>query len=202
MRIQDFIDELEKDREFRLQVTGHKYIQPVQPQYMKLDLHERLRSVFEERGIRLFYSHQVKTIDLIRQGENVVLMTPTASGKSLAYNVPVLESIMEDPHARSFFIFPLKGLEQDQFRNLNELSESLGIVNGGGVYDGDTTAYRRKQMREALPHVIFTNPDMLHLAILPFHKKWDEFFRNLRYVVIDEILTYRGGFGSNVAKVF
>jgi len=198
---------------------------------MKLDLSDRLRDVLRKRDIELFYSHQVEAIDLIRQGENVVIMTPTASGKSLIYNIPVLESIIENPEHRALYIFPLKGLEQDQVKNLNELFDAVEENMGEGsprrvekltqqakdesdkrirtksplrfgeIYDGDTTAYRRKKIRDAIPNVIFTNPDMLHLAINPFHKKWEAFFRNLRFVVIDEIHTYRGVFGSNVAHV-
>lgn len=202
MEIKDFIDLLERDKEFRIQLAGEKYIHPQKPQYMPIDIEERFRAVLKNRGIDLFYSHQVKTIDLIRQGENVVLMTPTASGKSLAYNIPVLESIMDNPLSQSLYIFPLKGLEQDQLRNLNEFSGELGIHNAGDVYDGDTSAYRRKKIRETLPNVIFTNPDMLHLALLPFHRKWEDFFRNLKFVVIDEIHAYRGVFGSHVAQVF
>lgn len=201
MEIQDFIESLEKDREFQLQLAGEKYIHPVKPQFMKLDLDEKIRSVLEKSGIALFYSHQVKAIDLIRQGQNVLLMTPTASGKSLVYNIPVLESIIDDPNARSLYVFPLKGLEQDQVKNLNELSGSLGFGVAGAVYDGDTTAYRRKKIREAVPNVIFTNPDMLHLGIIPFHRKWGDLFSNLKYVVIDEIHSYRGVFGSHVAQV-
>lgn len=196
----------------------------MKPRYTKLDLPDRLRDVLRKQDIELFYSHQVEAINLIRQGENVVVMTPTASGKSLIYNIPVLESIIENPGHRALYIFPLKGLEQDQVKNLNELYDSLGAdlsssnksINSsispfvkagkmglrfGEVYDGDTTAYRRKKIRDAIPNVIFTNPDMLHLAINPFHKKWEDFFRKLRFVVIDEIHTYRGVFGSNVAHV-
>ena len=202
MKISDFIKSLDEDREFRLQLAGEKYVHPVRPQYMKLDLDERLRKFFESKGISLFYSHQVKAIDLIRQGENVVLMTPTASGKTLVYNIPVIESVLEDSAARSLYIFPLKGLEQDQMKNLKELSSALGLDNTGSVYDGDTSAQKRKEIRGALPNVIFTNPDMLHLALLPFHKKWEDFFRALKYIVIDEIHSYRGVFGSNVAHVF
>jgi len=186
---------------------------------MKLDLSDKLRDVLRKRDIELFYSHQVEAINLIRQGQNVVIMTPTASGKSLIYNIPVLESIIENRQQTALYIFPLKGLEQDQVKNLNELfdaiKKSMGVGEGEGVptkkaksplrfgeiYDGDTTAYRRKKIRDAIPNVIFTNPDMLHLAINPFHKKWETFFRNLRFVVIDEIHTYRGVFGSNVAHV-
>jgi len=218
MSVTDLIESLEKDKRFAHQIAEHKYIHPVEPRYRKIDLNERLREVLNKQGINLFYSHQVEAIDLIRQGENVVVMTPTASGKSLIYNIPVIESIIENPEAKALYIFPLKGLEQDQVKNLNELFDEVGILpllnsllaKGGRrgvvlqpaeVYDGDTTAYRRKRIRENLPNVIFTNPDMLHLALNPFHMKWEEFFKKLKYVVVDEIHTYRGVFGSNVAHV-
>jgi DEAD/DEAH box helicase domain-containing protein len=240
MSIPEFIESLEKDKRFNRQVSALKYITPTKPKYGKLILSDRLREVLKMKGIELFYSHQVEAINLIREGENVVVMTPTASGKSLIYNIPVIESIIENPEHRALYIFPLKGLEQDQVKNLNELFDAVCDLNKpsplagegypplaapkatrgkdegdkrsstkrtksplrfGEVYDGDTTAYRRKKIREAIPGVIFTNPDMLHLALNPFHKKWEGFFRNLRYVVIDEIHTYRGVFGSNVAHV-
>jgi len=222
MPVSDFIETLKKDRRFSLRIVSHRYIPPLKAKYGKLAVSERLRDVLRKHGIERFYSHQVEAIQLIRQGKNVVVMTPTASGKSLIYNIPVIESILENPGHRALYIFPLKGLEQDQVKNLNELYDVLHIslkgeeitekikeytgrrritLQFGEVYDGDTTAYRRKKIREVLPHVIFTNPDMLHLALNPFHKKWENFFRNLRYVVIDEIHTYRGVFGSNVAHV-
>lgn len=227
MSVINLIESLEKDDRFSPSITEHRYIHPVEPMYKKIDLDERLRMVFKNHGIELFWSHQVEAIDLIRQGENVVVMTPTASGKSLIYNIPVIESIIENPETRALYIFPLKGLEQDQVKNLNELFDEVGIKVQGDfargmksplrcaeVYDGDTTAYRRGKIRKVFQrgiagetefpprvNVIFTNPDMLHLAINPFHAKWEEFFKNLRYVVVDEIHTYRGVFGSNVAHV-
>ncbi len=213
MPILNFIESLKSDRKFSLQIVEHRYIPPVKAQYMKLVLSVRLKDALKKCGINLFYSRQVEAINLIRQGENVTVMTPTASGKSLIYNIPVLESIIENPELKALYIFPLKGLEQDQVRNLNELHEAVAgissvsvkaiksLLNFGEVYDEDTTAYRRKKIREAIPNVIFTNPDMLHLAINAFHKKWEAFFRNLKFVVIDKIHTYRGIFGSNVAYV-
>ena len=224
MSITDFIDAIRRDERLNLELAEHKYIHQVEPKYTKLDIHEGMREVLKRRGVELFYSHQVEAIDLIRQGENVIVMTPTASGKSLIYNIPVLESIIENPEQRALYIFPLKGLEQDQVKNLNELYDGLvtvhpslshfksphpigskwrqrGLTGFAEVYDGDTTAYRRKKIREAMPKVIFTNPDMLHLAINPFHRKWETFFRNLRFIIIDEIHSYRGVFGSNVAHV-
>jgi DEAD/DEAH box helicase domain-containing protein len=222
MSISDFIESLEKNKRFNCQIAAVKHIPPMKPRYGRISLSEQLRDVLKKKGIELFYSHQVEAINLIRKGENVVVMTPTASGKSLIYNIPVIESIIENPEHKALYIFPLKGLEQDQVKNFNELFYNLRInhpnpfktshppfVKGGRgrviepaeIYDGDTSAYQRKKIREDLPKVIFTNPDMLHLALNPFHKKWEEFFRNLRYVVIDEIHTYRGVFGSNVAHV-
>jgi len=235
MSIFSLIESLQKNKRFSETIANHKYIHPLEPKYMRLDLNEKLRDVLSGQGIRLFYSHQVEAIDLIRQGENVVVMTPTASGKSLIYNIPVIESIMENPETTALYIFPLKGLEQGQVKNLNELCDKIGIsppfnspLGKGGhrgvgtksplrcaeVYDGDTTAYRRGKIRAAFQkgltgetefppriNVIFTNPDMLHLAINPFHAKWEGFFKNLKYVVVDEIHTLRGVFGSNVAHV-
>ncbi len=222
MLIPDFIESLQVDKRFKEQISALKYIPPMKPRYRKIFLSEQVRDVLKQRSIELFYSHQVEAINLIREGENVVVMTPTASGKSLIYNIPVIEAIIENPEHKALYIFPLKGLEQDQVKNLNELFDSLkinhpnsfnsphphfskggrgGIIKPAEIYDGDTSTYRRRKIREALPKVIFTNPDMLHLALNPFHKKWEGFFRNLRYVVIDEIHTYRGVFGSNVAHV-
>jgi DEAD/DEAH box helicase domain-containing protein len=214
MSMMNFIETITNDRAFSLQISAYKYISPLGPKYMRLALSDSLRDVLRNRGVERFYSHQVEAVDMIRQGENVVIMTPTASGKSLIYNIPVIESIIENPENRALYIFPLKGLEQDQVNNLNELFYAVEESKGKGypqitksrlkfgeVYDGDTTSYKRKKIREAIPNVIFTNPDMLHLAINPFHRKWETFFRNLKFVVIDEIHTYRGIFGSNVAHV-
>ena len=201
MGLPELVDFLEQDRETQLQVAGQKYLHPQAPRFLRLDLEERLRGVLRERGVTTFYSHQVMAIDLVRQGRNIVLMTPTASGKSLVYNIPVIEEVMDEPRTRALYLFPLKGLEQDQLRSLNEVSRAVGMGDIGDVYDGDTPAHRRKQIRDALPNVIFTNPDMLHLALLPFHRKWKEFFSGLRYVVVDEIHTYRGVFGSHVSQV-
>lgn len=202
MDVRNFVGMLEADGEFKPQVCGYRYIPPVEPRLGELRIEDRIRTALETRGIGRLYYHQIEAIRHIRDRKNVVLMTPTASGKSLVYNLPALESLLEDPLSKSLFLFPLKGLEQDQVRNLNELSSAVGLGRAGEVYDGDTTAYRRKKIRESPPSVVFTNPDMLHLALLAFHEKWENFFRHLKYVVIDEIHTYRGVFGSHVAQVF
>ncbi len=200
--MKEFIALLEADREIAIQHAGSRFIPPRLPQYGELSLDSRLRSVFGVEGIGRFYTHQVETIERVRQGGHALLMTPTASGKSLAYNVPVLETILDEPTSRALYLFPLKGLEQDQFRYLDRVGRSLGIANVAAVYDGDTPAHLRRKIREDMPNVVFTNPDMLHLAFLPFHRKWEDFFRNLRYVVVDEIHAYRGVFGTHVSQIF
>jgi DEAD/DEAH box helicase domain-containing protein len=202
MAIEEFIRFLDSDREFQLQASGRRYIESVAAEYAEPEIGEGIRDALARKGITRFYRHQVETIRLIRQGKNVVLMTPTASGKSLAYNIPVLESIQADPRSTALYLFPLKGLEQDQVKNINELSGLLGMGDTGVVYDGDTPGHTRKKIREAVPPIVFTNPDMLHLAFLPFHKNWEDLFGHLQYVVIDEIHGYRGVFGSHVAQIF
>ncbi len=201
MDISDFIKGIEADTALRLGVSEHRFNPPVEPGFAELDIDERLKEALGKQGLKNLYTHQCEAIELLRGGRNVVAMTPTGSGKSLIYNVPVLESILDEPDSHALYVFPLKGLEQDQLKNLGELAGELGIDTAGAVYDGDTTAYRRKKIRDNLPNVIFTNPDMLHLAINAFHPKWEGFFRNLKYVVIDEIHAYRGVFGSHVAQV-
>lgn len=220
MDINSLIDEIKKRRDLR-EVVHHEVMAPIEPSYgvpeepLRPEVRERLAGL----GIGRLFTHQAKGIDLIRNGRNTVIMTPTASGKSLIYNIPVIESILEDPDAHAIYLFPLKGLEQDQQKAFRELTEGLPIERAAAegktgakrarafvprlceIYDGDTTAYRRKLIREAPPGVILTNPDMLHLAINAFHQKWEGFLRNLRYVIIDEAHTYRGVFGSHVANV-
>ena len=202
MTVEEFVRFLESDREFQLQTAGRKYIEPVEGEYAEPEIDSTTRAALLQKGISRFYRHQAETIGLIRNGKNVVLMTPTASGKSLSYNIPVLESLRADPQSTALYLFPLKGLGQDQLKNLNELSGLLGMGKTGEIYDGDTPAAERKRIRDTVPPVLFTNPDMLHLALLPFHRKWEDFFRRLRFVVIDEIHSYRGVFGSHVSQIF
>jgi DEAD/DEAH box helicase domain-containing protein len=201
MRISDFIKGLEADENLRLEIAEHRFNKPINSRFADMDIDERLLEALGAQGLENFYTHQCEAVEYLRDGHNVVAMTPTGSGKSLIYNIPVLESVLQDPMSRALYVFPLKGLEQDQLKNLGELAEWLEIGNVGAVYDGDTTAYRRKKIRDNLPNVVFTNPDMLHLAINAFHPKWENFLMNLRYVVIDEIHAYRGVFGSHVAQV-
>ena len=153
-------------------------------------------------GIRKLYQHQVRAIEYIRKRQHVIVATPTASGKTLVYNLPTLEKIQKNRHSKSLFIFPLKALAQDQLRAFEQLATHLKETRpAAAIYDGDTSAYRRKRIREAPPNVILSNPELLHLSFLAHHRKWKTFFEDLETVVIDEVHTYRGMLGAHVAQI-
>ena len=159
-----------------------------------------LSEAYAVKGIQELYSHQAVTAELIHDGRNVVVVTPTASGKTLCYNLPVLNSVLENPDTRALYLFPTKALAQDQLAELHDLSKRLDDRFGVFTYDGDTPSDARKSIRER-GHIVLTNPDMLHTGILPHHTKWMRLFENLRYIVIDELHSYRGVFGSHLANV-
>jgi DEAD/DEAH box helicase domain-containing protein len=159
-----------------------------------------LMEAYRSKGIIQLYSHQAEACNCIRAGGNVVIVTPTASGKTLCYNLPVLNSILEDKDARALYIFPAKALAQDQMAELQDLGRRLEDRFGVFTYDGDTPSDARRSIRQQ-GHIVLTNPDMLHSGILPHHTKWTRLFENLRYVVIDELHMYRGVFGSHLANV-
>lgn len=150
-------------------------------------------------GIHTLYSHQLEAWTHARAGENVILSTGTASGKTLSYNLPVFASLLNDPNARALYLFPTKALAQDQLSNLQSLVSNLQLLNAA-IYDGDTPQSARSAIRKNA-RMVLSNPDMLHTGILPHHTNWLDFFANLRFVVIDETHTYRGVFGSHVANV-
>ena len=160
----------------------------------------RIRAALKARGIDRIYSHQLATWNEVRAGRSVVLVSPTASGKTLAYNLPVLQALLEDPDARALYLFPTKALSQDQQSELNE------VVLGGDIpvkvftYDGDTPGSIRISARDE-GRIIITNPDMLHTGILPNHPKWIKALTHLKFVVIDEMHSYRGVFGSHMTSV-
>ncbi len=162
-----------------------------------------LEDALKHMGIDALYKHQVDATDGVRRGENVIVSTPTASGKSLIYNLPVFEQIMRVPDATALYLFPLKALAQDQLRAIEELSSLLPaeLRPAAAIYDGDTTAYQRKKLRDRPPNILITNPDMLHLSMLGYHSTWSGFFARLSHVVLDEVHTYRGIFGSHMAWV-
>lgn len=192
------IEELRKDS----QVT-HWHEIPVQQAKtveMPPELDERIKIALEKRSINQLYTHQKSAYDAVMRGENVVAVTPTASGKTLCYNLPVLQKHMNDPSGRALYIFPTKALAQDQKAELNEIIDDMEVNMNSYTYDGDTPANIRQVVRKS-GHVVITNPDMLHAAILPHHTKWISLFENLETVVIDELHIYRGVFGSHVANV-
>ncbi|HEV2359069.1 MAG TPA: DEAD/DEAH box helicase [bacterium] len=163
-------------------------------------LDARLLASLGRTGIRELYSHQAEAYRLVRGGADVVVVTPTASGKTLCYNLPVLDTVLREPEARALYLFPTKALGADQVDELQTVTGALGADVRAFTYDGDTPADARRTIRTA-GHVVVTNPDMLHTAILPHHTKWLRLFENLRYVVLDELHHYRGVFGSHLANV-
>ncbi len=164
------------------------------------DLHHELADALRRRGIEKLYHHQAEAFRLVAGGKHVVIVTPTASGKTLAYNLPVLNEILLHPSSRALYLFPTKALSQDQVAELMEIRSHLSSGFTTFTYDGDTPADARKKIRER-GNIVVTNPDMLHQGILPHHTRWDKFFRNLKFVVIDELHTYRGVFGSHFGNL-
>ncbi len=185
------------------QIVHVERIPSREARYSELEspLSSALQERLEQRGIVGFYTHQARAINHIRQGKNVMVATPSASGKSMCYNVPVLESLLAEPRERALYIFPTKSLAQDQLRALRELAfPDLLKEKDIATFDGDTPPWERAEVRQQA-RIILTNPDMLHVGILPNHRTWVGLLRNLKYVVIDEAHTYRGIFGSHVANV-
>jgi len=159
-----------------------------------------LAAAYRAKGVSQLYTHQAEAAERVRQGRNIVVVTPTASGKTICYNLPVLNAVLENPDTRALYLFPTKALAQDQLAELHDLGQRLGDRFGVHTYDGDTPTDARKAVRQQ-GHIVITNPDMLHTGILPHHTRWTRVFENLRYVVLDELHTYRGVFGSHVANV-
>jgi DEAD/DEAH box helicase domain-containing protein len=161
---------------------------------------EVLRNVLEERGIHRLFTHQADCLRALLAGRNVVVVTPTASGKTLCYNLPVFERLFRDPESRAMYLFPTKALSEDQLHEFHSVVEAMGSGIRAFTYDGDTPQDARKQIRERA-NVVLTNPDMLHAGILPHHTKWAKLFENLRFIVIDELHSYRGVYGSHLANL-
>src|ERR1700730_149067 len=164
------------------------------------DLRSELAAALATRGIERLYTHQAEAYRAVRGGRNLVVVTPTASGKTLCYTLPVLQRLLESPERRALYLYPTKALAQDQLAELSALKHGLPIDVRVDTYDGDTPPGRRTAIREG-GHVVMTNPDMLHTGILPHHTRWRRLFSTLDFVVIDELHTYRGLFGSQVANV-
>jgi DEAD/DEAH box helicase domain-containing protein len=182
--------------------------QPARPGvHSDVPLRDDLREALQRSGIERLFQHQTEVLRLARQGRNVVVATPTASGKTLCFNLPVLERVLEareqQQDAFALYLFPLKALEHDQLKSLHRLRDAIGLHEAfrAAVLDGDTKEAERKRLRQEPPDLLLTNPDMLHASILPGHERWGRFFSSLRFVVLDELHTYRGVFGSHVLHV-
>ena len=201
-KLDDIIGKLRKDGNFLASVTHWERIPARNGEYEDFpeDLDPQLREILQKRGIDRLYSHQSTAYKEVQAGRDVVVVTPTASGKTLCYNLPVLQHLLHTPEARALYLFPTKALSQDQQSELNE------VVLGGEVpvkiftYDGDTPSSVRVSARDN-GRIVITNPDMLHTGILPNHPKWIKFLSSLRYVVVDEIHIYRGVFGSHMTNL-
>jgi DEAD/DEAH box helicase domain-containing protein len=182
--------------------TAERSLPPASPEYGALpdSLPKTLVEALGRRGIDSLYSHQVQAINAARSGRHVVIATPTASGKSLCFHLPVLAALAEDPTATALFVYPTKALSRDQEHNLRQLMGEAGLPTHAMVFDGDTPGDARRAVRERC-RIVLTNPDMLHAGILPNHARWASLFQGLKYVVLDELHTYRGVFGSHMAHV-
>ena len=202
MNLEQVLDKIRSSRKFMDCATEWHEIPPREAVLEEFPdwLDDRLRRVMRGRGIDKLYSHQYTSLERLNGGESVVIVTPTASGKTLCYNLPVLNEVLSDPDSRALYLFPTKALSQDQVADLHGLVTALGEDIRTYTYDGDTPTSARKAIRHS-GHIVVTNPDMLHTGILPHHTKWIKLFEKLKYVVVDELHHYRGVFGSHVANV-
>ncbi len=202
MNLAQLLDQLKADERFGRQVTCWEVIPPVAGRYADFPggLDSRLSGVLRSRGIERLYRHQAESFELAAAGRSFVVPTPTASGKTLCYNLPVLNTILNEPQARALYLFPTKALAQDQMHEVHDMVTALGVDIKTFTFDGDTPETARRAIRSS-GHIVVTNPDMLHQGILPHHTLWVKLFENLKYVVVDEVHQYRGVFGSHVANV-
>lgn len=200
--IEEMIDRIKQTPELMSQVTYWHTIPPRPASFAEFPdtIDAGLRAALADKGIDRLYTHQAECFRAAEEGRNVAAVTPTASGKTLCYNLPVLNRILRDDSSRALYLFPTKALAQDQVAELHEIVDALGADIKTHTYDGDTPPTVRQAIRNA-GHIVVTNPDMLHSAILPHHTKWVKLFENIQFIVIDELHSYRGVFGSHVANV-
>ncbi|MFA5055709.1 MAG: DEAD/DEAH box helicase [Dehalococcoidia bacterium] len=201
-----FLSRLKESSEYAARIAHIERIHPRAARRGELSrpLNAELQQALENAGLFPFYSHQAQAVNAARSGSNVFLVTPSASGKTLGYNVPVLDRLLSHSRSRALYLFPTKALAQDQLRGLKELIDALqpSAVKDADctTFDGDTAREDRREVKKSA-RIVLSNPDMLHVGILPNHESWSSFLRNLSYVVVDEAHVYRGVFGSNVANV-
>ncbi len=204
MTVMDVLQRLRSDPKFMQNVTAWERLPARAARYGDFPpgLDAPLIDALQRRGTTPLYIHQAEAVASALTGQNVVVVTGTASGKTLCYNLPVLNTLLDDPQARALYIFPTKALSQDQAAALDDFLQTMDAVSQVPVrmYDGDTAKSSRRQIRDEV-RLLITNPDMLHMGILPHHTRWASFFENLRWVVLDELHVYRGVFGSNVSNL-
>lgn len=202
MTLEQILDFLKSDPAIAPCIAHWRTLPAREPKYADFptNIDKRLTTTLASRRITKLYTHQAEAVTKVTAGEDVVVVTPTASGKTLCYNLPVLNAILKDPNARALYLFPTKALSQDQLAELYDFIQKLDVDIKTYTFDGDTPQTARRAIRSA-GHIVVTNPDMLHAGILPHHTKWIKLFENLKYVVIDETHTYRGVFGSHLANV-
>jgi DEAD/DEAH box helicase domain-containing protein len=198
-----YVDTIKKHFEFGPATVHHRYLPPVDAVYGETPaLPPPVLAALDRIGIQNLFKHQVDAIRHVGEGKNVLIATATASGKSLVYNLSVLGALLKKKSAKALYVFPLKALEQDQLKNLSALITGIdGIQVSAKIYDGDTSSYRRKEIRTRVPEILVTNPDMLHSGILAYHQNWEKLFENLSFLVLDEVHTYRGIFGSHMNQI-
>jgi len=198
-----FVEHIKHSEELGPQIVYHRYLPRQEPSYGTCRvISSSIEQLLEEIGIARLFTHQVEAIGKVVEGKDILVSTPTASGKSLIYNIPVIEAMLHHPQTRALYLFPLKALEQDQLKGLLDLINNLpGDKPGATIYDGDTSTWDRKKIKDNIPNIILTNPDMLHRAMLAYHEGWADFFSNLKFVIIDEVHSYRGIFGSHLAQI-
>lgn len=206
MPVDEYIEKLLASPRFAGQIRTHRLLPGRDARFAdsRLPWPAAMRRLLEARGLERLYAHQALATDYVRSGRSVVVATPTASGKSLVYHLPVLERYLQDPDARALYLFPLKALAQDQLSSFNSLCALWPEISRprAALYDGDTSEHFRRKIRRDPPQVLISNPEMLHLAILPHHEQWAAFLAGLSHVVVDEAHTYRGVFGAHMAQVF
>ena len=202
MTLEQILDLLKSDPIISSNISHWKRFPAKSAKYEEFpnDLDSRLLNTLSEKGIEKLYTHQSEAIKAVLNDEDIVVVTTTASGKTLCYNLPVLDKILKNPDSRALYLFPTKALSQDQLAEVYDLIQKLEVDIKTYTFDGDTPQTARRLIRSA-GHIVVTNPDMLHAGILPHHTKWIKLFENLEYIVIDEIHHYRGVFGSHLANV-
>ena len=205
MNVADFLDDLMRDRAYRGQITHVERLPARAAAFAdpECPLPDLISHSLDAAGISRLYSHQAAAVDAVRRGQDVVVVTGTASGKTMCYNLPVVEHLLETPGDKALYLFPTKALAQDQLKTLRGWQGSAPEFSRAvrpATYDGDTPRSNRRKIRTEA-NIVLSNPDMLHVGILPYHGRWASFLQRLRYVVVDELHTYRGIFGSNVAMV-